>query len=115
MGSDNLHDLGAKIAAIQEAERQKSKKATVTENNAESMSRGIRAGAELVAPILGGCFIGWLIDGWLGTKPGFLIGMLILGVITGFVNVWRLTQSGNSDPGFSQLHIKQKNDKSLPD
>jgi ATP synthase protein I len=83
--------------------------------NAENMSVGIRAGAELVSAIAGGALIGWLLDGWLDTKPWFLIVMLLLGVTTGFVNVYRISQNLGTAPGYSELHRRKKDAKTSPD
>ena len=33
---------------------------------------------------------GWLIDRWLGTAPWFFIGLLLLGVVAGFVELVRM-------------------------
>jgi ATP synthase protein I len=56
-----------------------------------AMGLAMRAGGEFVAAIIVGGFIGWLIDTWLGTKPGFLIAFFFLGVAAGVVNVIRAT------------------------
>jgi ATP synthase protein I len=85
------------------------------EQNAENMSVGIRAGAELVSAIAGGAFIGWLLDGWLHTKPWLLIVMLLLGVTTGFINVYRISQNIGTTPGYSELHRRKKDAKTSPD
>jgi F0F1-type ATP synthase assembly protein I len=37
--------------------------------------------------LLGG--IGFALDGWLGTSPGFLLGGLFMGLIVGFVDLAR--------------------------
>ena len=72
----------------------------------ESMAVGLRAGAELVTSIAAGGFIGYWLDIWLETQPIFLIALLILGVITGFVNVWRTTQNIGYQVGY-----KSQNDE----
>jgi F0F1-type ATP synthase assembly protein I len=35
--------------------------------------------------------VGWAVDRWLGTRPAFLIGGIILGSIAGFYQFVRLT------------------------
>lgn len=76
----------------------------------ESMSVGLRAGAELVTSILAGGFIGYWLDVWLETKPIFLIAMLLLGVITGFVNVWRTTQNIGYQVGYKDINKTDKDE-----
>jgi ATP synthase protein I len=55
------------------------------------MAMAMRAGGEFVAAIIAGGFIGWVLDAWLGTKPGFLIAFFFLGVAAGVMNVIRAT------------------------
>ncbi len=83
--------------------------------DAENMSVGMKAGTELVGCVIAGAGLGYLLDSWLGTKPAFLIIMLILGVIAGFVNVWRVTQNIGTNIGYSQLHKTKKPVKTAPD
>jgi ATP synthase protein I len=56
-----------------------------------AMSLGLRAASEFAAAVVVGGLIGWQIDRWLGTKPGFLIAFFLLGVAAGVWNVIRLT------------------------
>lgn len=104
--SSDLDNLEEKIKKARPSELSEEQK-----RNAENMSTGMRAGAELVGAIAGGAFIGWLLDGWLETKPLFLIIMLLLGIVTGFVNVYRISQNIGTSVGYSQLHQRQKNAK----
>jgi ATP synthase protein I len=55
-----------------------------------ALGTGLRVSSELVAGVLVGGFIGWWIDRWLGTSPFGMIGMLILGMASGFWNVYRI-------------------------
>ena len=36
--------------------------------------------------------IGWLIDRWLDTRPKAMLIMLFLGIISAFVQIWRISQ-----------------------
>ena len=49
-----------------------------------------QVGTMLVAPILAFGAIGYYLDGRFGTKPWLLLAGLILGMIGGFVNFFRL-------------------------
>lgn len=49
-----------------------------------------QVGTMLVAPMVAFGAIGWWLDGRFGTKPWLLLAGLILGMIGGFVNFFRL-------------------------
>jgi len=55
----------------------------------KAMSYGLRMGVELVAAVLVGAGMGWLLDRWLGTSPWLLILFFLFGVAAGFRNVQR--------------------------
>jgi ATP synthase protein I len=54
-----------------------------------AMARGFRLSTELVAGVLVGAGLGWLLDRWLGTSPWGLIVFLMLGFAAGVLNVMR--------------------------
>ncbi|MBV9347788.1 MAG: AtpZ/AtpI family protein [Pseudolabrys sp.] len=54
-----------------------------------AMARGLRLSSELVAGVLVGGGIGWLLDKWLGISPWGLIVFLLLGFTAGVLNVMR--------------------------
>ena len=54
-----------------------------------AMARGFRLSTELVAGVLFGAALGWLLDRWLGISPWGLIVFLLLGFAAGVLNVMR--------------------------
>jgi len=64
---------------------------------ASGYARGFRLSSELVAGVLVGAGLGWLIDRWLGISPWGLIVFLLLGFAAGVLNVMRSAGVGASD------------------
>jgi ATP synthase protein I len=60
-----------------------------------AMGIGLRVGIELVAALVVGVGIGWLLDHWLHTTPLFIAVFVLLGGAAGVLNVWR-TMGGNA-------------------
>jgi ATP synthase protein I len=56
---------------------------------AAGYARGFRLSSELVAGVLVGAGLGWLIDRLLGISPWGLIVFLLLGFVAGVLNVMR--------------------------
>jgi len=68
-----------------------------SENRAATASgyaRGFRLSSELVAGVVVGAGLGWLIDRLLGISPWGLLIFLLLGFATGVLNVLRASASG---------------------
>jgi ATP synthase protein I len=56
---------------------------------ASGYAKGFRLSSELVAGVVVGAGIGWLLDRWLGISPWGLIIFLLLGFTAGVLNVMR--------------------------
>ena len=63
-----------------------------------AMSAGARVLSEFVAGILVGGFIGWELDNFFGTSPALFVVFLILGLMTGFYNVYRIGRASETTP-----------------
>ncbi len=57
--------------------------------DSSAIARGFRLSTELVAGVLVGAFIGWLLDRLLGISPWGMIVFLLLGFAAGVLNVMR--------------------------
>ena len=72
---------------------------------ASGYAKGFRLSSELVAGVVVGAGIGWLLDRWLGISPWGLIVFLLLGFAAGVLNVMRSaglvagTGLNRTDPG----------------
>jgi ATP synthase protein I len=56
---------------------------------ASGYAKGFRLSSELVAGVVVGAGLGWLLDRWLGISPWGLIVFLLLGFAAGVLNVMR--------------------------
>jgi ATP synthase protein I len=85
--SARLQRLGDRLA---NANRPSENDATSrTTPDASAFARGFRMSTELVAGVVVGAIIGWLLDRWLGISPWGLIVFLLLGFAAGVLNVMR--------------------------
>ena len=57
-----------------------------------SLGYGFRLSVELLAGLLVGLGMGYVIDGWLGTRPWLMLVFMILGLGAGILNVMRVTR-----------------------
>ena len=57
--------------------------------NVTSMGKALKISTELVAAVVVGSTIGFLLDNWFDTKPLLTICFFILGVSAGILNVFR--------------------------
>ena len=55
--------------------------------NAASLGKALKISTELVAAVVVGSTIGFLLDNWFGTKPLLTICFFIMGVAAGILNV----------------------------
>ena len=75
------------------------KKEVSKKNSNEDNKRGLfmgsafRLGTELVASVVVGTIIGFILDNWFGTKPWFIIIFFFLGVTAGILNVIRVANN----------------------
>ena len=91
---DNEADLSARLKRLGERLDQASRPSETGSgprqtNDASAFARGFRLSTELVAGVLVGAGIGWLLDRWLGISPWGLIVFLLLGFAAGVLNVMR--------------------------
>jgi ATP synthase protein I len=86
--SARLQRLGEGLARQRATETSKD----ASENRAATASgyaKGFRLSSELVAGVIVGAGLGWLVDRWFGITPWGLIIFLLLGFAAGVLNVMR--------------------------
>jgi ATP synthase protein I len=97
--SARLQRLGQRIG---ETEAHRHPPAVQNASDPSALARGFRLSSELVAGVLVGAGIGWLLDRWLGISPWGMIVFLLLGFAAGVFNVMRAAGVGRP-PGTGTL------------
>ena len=59
------------------------------ENNSSKLGIAFKMSTEMVAAVLVGTIIGFILDNWFGTKPWLILIFFFAGVIAGILNVFR--------------------------
>ena len=67
-------------------------------NGSPSSQLGIafKMSTEMVASVVVGTIIGFILDNWFGTKPWLILIFFFVGVITGILNVFKTAKSMQS-------------------
>lgn len=82
----SLDELKKKIDAAQEKLEPQE---TMSKSSVDSMNKGMRILTEMIGIIVSSSFIGYGLDAWLGTSPGFLLAFIILGIAAFFYNLMK--------------------------
>jgi ATP synthase protein I len=81
--------LGERLGRIRTDRPSEGNPGTRPTADPSAIARGLRLSVELVAGVLVGTGIGWLIDRWLGSAPWGMVLFLLLGFAAGVFNVMR--------------------------
>ena len=65
-------------------------------SNAASLGKALKISTELVAAVVVGSIIGFLLDDWFDTKPLLTICFFLIGVAAGILNVFRSAKKMHS-------------------
>jgi ATP synthase protein I len=87
--SARLQRLGERLDHLNPGRPSDGNPAPRTGSDPSAIARGFRLSTELVAGVLMGAAIGWLLDRWLGISPWGMIVFLLLGFAAGVLNVMR--------------------------
>ena len=96
--SARLRRLDERLAQHKGPSRQVEAGSSSSKSDPSALARGFRLSTELVAGVLVGAFIGWVLDRWLGISPWGMIVFLLLGFAAGVINVMRAA-GVSSGPG----------------
>ena len=64
-------------------------------SNAASLGKALKISTELVAAVVVGTTLGYILDNWFDTKPLLTICFFIIGVAAGILNVFRSAKRMN--------------------
>ncbi|SMC65808.1 AtpZ/AtpI family protein [Novosphingobium sp. B1] len=91
IGEDARIDaLDKRLKALREREEERNRPKAGGETDV-NYRMGNRVLAELIGGLVGGAFIGWVIDQFAGTSPWGLLVMLFMGVVVAFRNIIRIS------------------------
>ena len=83
----NLKEISTRLEIAKK--NTKSTKSKNNGSNAASIGKALKISTELVAAVVVGTTIGFLLDKWFDTKPLFIICFFFMGVAAGMINVFR--------------------------
>ncbi len=101
----------ARAAGVGDPTEDELARARAQQEDATNMQLGIRAGTELLVGLVAGGTIGYGLDMYFETKPFLFIFFLLVGVCTGFMNIYKITQKIGTGVGFAELHKREKKGK----
>lgn len=87
--SARLRSLGTQLGKAGKGKPDETQSGGPSVSDPSAMARGFRLSTELVAGVIVGALIGWLLDRWLGISPWGMIVFLLLGFTAGVLNVMR--------------------------
>jgi ATP synthase protein I len=91
-----LDSLGVRLEQFRERRPQEGQAVLGTDASSKSAAGlAMQVGAELLAAMVVGAGIGWLLDWWLATLPLFFLVFFLLGTGTGMFNVFRRAREIN--------------------
>ena len=97
---NSLNDLGNRLKA---ARGKEDKELQPQKGGSQSgLGQGLRIGIEMVVSVVVGAGIGYLIDGFAGTRPLFMIVFLFLGFGAGIMNVLRIIRGVDEAVGLGR-------------
>ncbi|HXP95423.1 MAG TPA: AtpZ/AtpI family protein [Telmatospirillum sp.] len=105
-----LDDLDARLRAAR-GQRESETRRETAGRSSTGMGLGFRIATELVAGIAVGTLIGYALDGWLGSRPWFMVVFLFLGAAAGTMNVYRAAKGLDDSVGLGEAQRRKERDR----
>jgi ATP synthase protein I len=107
--SARLKSLGQRLDHVGPRRAAETSSASRSAADHSALARGIRLSTELVAGVLIGAGLGWLIDRWLGSLPWGMFAFALLGFTAGVLNVMR--SAGVASGGVPDSTVERRDDR----
>ena len=91
----NLREISTRLEIAKKNIKKKQNKNRRT--NAASIGKAFKISTELVAAVVVGSTMGFLLDNWFGTKPMLTICFFFMGVAAGILNVFKSAKKMHKD------------------
>ena len=83
----NLHEISTRLEIAKKKIKKNERK--LESRNAASLGKALKISTELVAAVVVGTTMGYILDSWFGTKPLLIICFFMIGVAAGIMNVFK--------------------------
>ena len=90
----SLDDFSKRLNALRD---EQTPEAPATSGEGTEMGRGLRIASELLAALIVGMGLGWMLDQFLGTAPWLLLVGVGFGFATGILNVYRAMNAADAE------------------
>ena len=72
-----------------------------------------RVAVEIVSAVGIGFVVGWLLDGWLGSKPWLMVVFVMVGFAAGILNVYRMASGFGYGAGYTEKGKSSRTDPNV--
>ena len=92
----NLKEISTRLEIAKKNIKKNQIKDKDKDTNAASLGKALKISTELVASVIVGSTIGFLLDNWFDIKPMLTICFFFMGVAAGILNVFRSAKKMNN-------------------
>lgn len=90
-------ELRARIEEARQRQEDNSWDGRLRVERSGAIGRAWRLSVEVIAAFLVCGVLGWVIDDWLDTKPVFLLVFVVIGMVVGVYNVYKVAKAMNPE------------------
>ncbi len=90
-------EFKARLAEARQKQEDNSWDGSLRVERSGAIGRAWRLSVEIIAAFLVCGGLGWMLDKWLDTKPVFLLVFVVIGMIVGVYNVYKVAKAMNPE------------------